>query len=249
MTQNTIEMYDRPENGPVAASGVYWVVCYFIIPFVTIFLSYMFSSDLSAVVGVDICTYIFSFAWMMGLFRNYLSDSFLNVSINRASFIKTVLLSIVLILVFEWVTLFRGGNGPLWAYPISETSVVASTGFVVLGSPVLGTLCMTVLTPVTVRGMFYGTVFAPIACKRPWLGYGVLAVLLLLPRLLSCWWLQIGKYDFMIYLLQLPVHLIACRAYQKTNTIWAPIISLSVTNLATCVLLLIWQWQGYITIR
>ena len=76
MTQNTIEMYDRPENGPVAASGVYWVVCYFIIPFVTIFLSYMFSSDLSAVVGVDICTYIFSFAWMMGLFRNYLSDSF-----------------------------------------------------------------------------------------------------------------------------------------------------------------------------
>ena len=242
------EMYDRPENGSVAGSGIYWLVCYFMIPFVTVFLSWAFSDYIFAVVGVDLCTYIFSFICMLALFRQYLADSFLNVSINKGAFIKTVSISAGLILVFEFVTLFLGGNAALAAFPISETSMVASTSFVVLGSPILGFLCVTVLTPVTVSCMFYATVFAPIACKRPLLGYGVLAVLLLFPRLLSTYLLQVGQYDISLYCLQLPIHMIACRAYQKTNTIWAPIIALSITNLATCVLLYIWYLQGYIYI-
>lgn len=242
------EMYDRPDNGPVAASALYWVICYFLIPFVTLVLSWAFSSDLSAVIGVDIVTYIVNFLCMFHLFRDYLSDSFLNVSLDKAAFIKTVLRSAGLMLVLEISLLLRGENSSYWAFPVSETSVVASTSVVVLTSPLLGTLCMTVLAPVTVSCMFYGTVFAPIATRYPKLSYVITALLLLFPRLLSSWWLETGTYDIMIYLLQLPIHMIACWSYQKTNTIWAPIFSLGISNLLSCLLLLYLYLSGQIFI-
>lgn len=247
------EMYDRPDNGPVAASVIYWVVCYFMIPFVTLVLSWAFSSDLTAVAGVDIATYILNFLCMIGLFRHYLSDSFFNVQTNKSSFIKTVLICTGLILLLEAGLLIggidRGWDNALWSYPISETSVVASTAFLVVANPLFGTLCMVVLTPVTVSCMFYGTVFAPIANKRPWLGYVAMAIMLCLPRLLSNWWLNMGTYDLTVYLLQLPVHLIACWAYQKTNTIWTPIFSLSITNLLISLLVWYLSLQGIVYIQ
>lgn len=246
------EMYDRPENGPVAASAIYWIICYFMIPFVTQVLSWAFSSDLSAVIGVDLVTYVVNFLCILGLFRPYLADSFLNVQINTAGFVKTVLIASVLILVVEFGLLhtgmYWGWDHTFSAYPMSETSVVASAGAVVLANPLWGTLCMTVLTPVTVSCMFYGTVFAPIAANRPVLAYVVTAVLMVLPRLLSAWWLHGGAYDWMVYLMQMPVHMIACWSYQKTNTIWAPIFSLSVTNLLSSLLLLYLAIAGFIYI-
>lgn len=246
------EMYDRPDNGPVVASAIYWIICYFFIPFVTLVLSWAFSSDLTAVSGVDIATYIVNFLCMVSLFRQYLADSFWNVQHDKANVIKTVLIATVTILLIEAGVMICGilmyWDASLWSYPISETSVVATTCFVVISNPLFGTLCMTLLTPVTVSCMFYGTVFAPIANKKPWLGYIITAILLLLPRLLSTWWLKTGTYDVMVYLLQLPVHLIACWSYQKTNTIWTPIISLGITNLLISLFTWLLSLAGFIII-
>ena len=247
------EMYDRPENGPAIASVVYWGICYFMIPFVTLFLAWAFSSDLSTVIGVDIATYIVNFLCMISLFGSYLSDSFLEVQLGMSRFIKTVLIAAVLILVVEVCLLLWGYRwdlmGVFWAYPISETSVVSSTAVVVLTNPLLGSLCMTVLTPVTVSCMFYATVFAPFAVKNPKTAYILTSVLLVLPRLLSSWWLGNGIYDLSIYLLQLPVHLIACWSYQKSNTVWAPIVSLGITNLLICLLLCAMSLLGFIYVN
>ena len=231
------EMYDRPSNGAVAAGGIYWVVCYFMIPFVTQVLAWAFSTDLTAVGGVDIAAYIINFLCMVALFRAYLGESFWNVQLNKAGFVKTVLFTTVLLLLVEvaiWsYGLFADHLFILSAFPISETSVIADTGFVVIGNPLLGTLCMAVMTPVTVSCMFYGTVFAPIACKRPWMAYVVLAASLLVPRLINIWWSDMGSFNWAIYVAQLPIHLVACWSYQKTNTIWAPIASLGISNLLT----------------
>lgn len=244
------EMYDRPENGPVAASAIYWGICYFLIPFVTIFLSWAFSSDLTAVIGVDIATYILNFVCMLSLFRSYLSDSLMEVQLDLPRFLKTVLISTILMLVVELGLIFWGFRwdipGTLWSYPLSETSVVASTCFIVIGSPLVGTLCMTLLTPVTVSCMFYATVFAPLATKNPKLAYIVTPILLLFPRLLSSWWLHTGFYDLSIYLFQLPVHLIACWAYQKSNSVWAPIVTISITNLLVSLFFLFLSMIGFI---
>lgn len=241
------EMYDRPENGSIAVSAIYWVICYFMIPFVTRFLSYAFSSDLFAVIGVDIATYIVNFLCIFWLFRAYLSDSYLNI---QKGFAVTVLISTGLVLLIE-ISLMYAGIRLDWmeslsAYPISETSVVATASVVVGANPLLGTLCMTFLTPITVSCMFYGTIFAPIANTRPLLAYAATAVLMVLPRLLSTWWLGVGNYDVAIYLLQLPVHMIACWSYQRTNTIWAPIITLSISNLLTSLLFIFLIMIGFL---
>ena len=247
------EMYDRPDNGPVAASAVYWVICYFMIPFVTLILSWAFSYDLSAVIGVDIGTYCLNFLCIISLFREYLSYSYENALFNKTCFVKAVLIAVVLTLLMEGGFLYygtmRGWDGALSSYPISETSVVASTSAVVITNPLFGTLCMAVLAPVTVSCMFYATVFAPIANNRPKLAYIITALLLLLPRLLSSWWLQMGTYDLTIYLLQLPVHIINCWSYQKSNSIWAPILSLSITNLLVCLLLWFMSTQGLVYVK
>ena len=236
------EMYDRPENGSVAGSAIYWFICYFMIPFVTLFLSWALSSDLSVVIAVDLITYAVNFLCILGLFRSYLADSFWNVRTETSHFVITLLISTGTVLLIE-LALMQIGVYFDWyetftAYPISETSVVSSTIVALYAHPLLGVLCMTILTPVTVSCMFYGTVFAPIATKRPLLAYAVTAALMLLPRMLSSWWLGVGNYDIAIYLLQLPVHMVACWSYQRTNTIWAPIFTLGITNLLISVLLL-----------
>lgn len=246
------EMYDRPENGLVAVSVIYWGICYFMIPFVTLFLSWVFSTDLSVVIGVDLITYVVNFLCIFCLFRSYLADSWWNVDTNVGGFIRTVLISTGLILAVE-LMLLRVGMRWDWtyvfsAYPISETSVVADTCSVILAHPLWGILCMTLLTPITVSCMFYATVFAPVSVKRPMLAYAVTAALMILPRLLSIFWRANGFYDCVVYLLQLPVHMIACWSYQKTNAIWAPIISLAVSNLITSLFVWFLGFIGYIYI-
>lgn len=235
------EMYDRPENGPVAASAIYWPICYFMIPLVTLLFAWIFSSSITAVTAVDLITYLLNFLFYIGLFRTYLADSFLNVQTDVSGFLKTLIPVTVLILAAELGLMYegvrRGWTGTFCAYPISETSMVASTSFLVIANPIFGTLCMTVLTPVTVSCMFYGTVFAPIANSRPVLAYFATAGLMVLPRLLSAWWMDNSTYDWAVYLLQLPVHMLACWSYQKTNTIWAPIFSLAISNFLVCMLL------------
>lgn len=234
-------------------AGLYWIVCYILIPFVTTVIAAAFQWDLAAVAWVDIVTYLINFICMLTLFRGYLSDSFLNVQIQKASFIKTVLIAIGLVFLAEFGIVIHGlqadWNAVLWAYPISETSVLFDTAAVVLKNPIFGTLCMVVLTPITVSCMFYGTVFAPIANSRPWLGYVIMAAVLMLPRLFNSWWLAIGSGEWVVYLLQLPVHMIACWAYQKTDTIWAPIVTHSTANLLMSLVFLALQAVGFLYVR
>ena len=47
------KMDDRPDNGQVLASAIYWGFCYFIIPAATTVISWAFSSDVTAVIGID----------------------------------------------------------------------------------------------------------------------------------------------------------------------------------------------------
>jgi hypothetical protein len=42
--------------------------------------------------------------------------------------------------------------------------------------------------------------------------------------------------ELILYLVHLPIHFIACRIYQKTDTVWAPIFTLMLANLISCAL-------------
>ena len=43
----------------------------------------------------------------------------------------------------------------------------------------------------------------------------------------------------LLYFCQLPIHMLSCWAYQKTDTVWAPIVTHMMVNLAASVLIII----------
>ena len=96
-----------------------------------------------------------------------------------------------------------------------------------------------VFSPVAVSCLFYATAFAPVGCRRPWLAYPVVALLIAFPRIcngMTCW---NPTEELVLYLAQLPMHLLACWSYQKTDTVWAPIAVHAAANLIACGLCLL----------
>jgi len=116
-------------------------------------------------------------------------------------------------------------------FPVAPMAVMETSGFMVMNNPLFGTLCMTLLVPFSVCGMFYATGFAPACCRKPWLGYLCVTIVLLLPALFEIAWRGRSEYLIPEYLIRMPVHLVACWSYQKTDNIWTPIFALSAFNL------------------
>ena len=76
---------------------------------------------------------------------------------------------------------------------------------------------------------------------RPWLGWIMVCLAVAFPRLCcgATWW--VPEQQWMLYISQLPMHLIACWAYRKMDTVWAPIGALAAVNLGSAILMLfIW---------
>lgn len=122
----------------------------------------------------------------------------------------------------------------LFSLPIVELDVFAFPRDLVQDVPLWGTLCTVLLTPVTTACLFYATGFAPTANRKPWLAYLVVALVLLFPRACNAFNFDSLSIELILYLAQLPIHWAACWAYQKTDTVWAPIFTLSCANLLYC---------------
>ena len=120
--------------------------------------------------------------------------------------------------------------------PVAEVELFVLSSEIIRQVPLFGILCMTILTPVSISCLFYATAFAPAACNRPWLGYLLVAVILAFPRVCNAVTYWNPTEELQLYLIQLPLHLLACWAYQKADTVWGPIICLSITNLAAALL-------------
>ena len=67
----------------------------------------------------------------------------------------------------------------------------------------------------------------------PWLGYLAVTILLMLPAAFDILWRGGAALVIATYILNLPMHLIACWSYQKADTVWAPLTVLSIFNLIT----------------
>ena len=66
---------------------------------------------------------------------------------------------------------------------------------------------------------------------KPVLAYLSVVVITAIPFIIDILWRQDVELNIMMYVMQLPAHLIACWSYQKTDNIWTPIISLAIVNL------------------
>lgn len=244
------EMLDRPDAGRVAASAIYWPICYVLIPFVTTLLVMGPYPDLGITTIVDIAYYVINAIVMISLFFQYIKDSLFNVQINYTGFFKTtgIAAGIMVFLALGCIAMsFRSGfMQAVGLFPITETSVLTYPAVLIMDRPVIGLLCTVLLNPFTVSCMFYATVFAPICGNHPKLAYLFMALALLIPRVFNMWWLENISIELWTYFVQLPFHMLACWAYQKTDTIWAPILSTGVVNLVSGGFILLLQAAGMI---
>ena len=228
-------MNDRPEKWLPAAALGYWIFAFWFNPFWLPLIGAGFW-DRQSGPWLDIVYHAVNAVAVVAIFKGYARDSFLEVQLDPPKFLKTVGMALLLMLVLAVAMYFYPVYKVLNAYPICEMGVAVAPGVMVENVPVVGTLCQVLLAPIAVVGLFYVVGFAPACCYKPWLGYLTVTLLLLLPPAFDILWR--GDTDLVIstYLLQLPIHWIACWSYQKADTVWAPLATLSVFNLVTSLL-------------
>jgi len=240
-------MIDRPEKRNLICGVFYCLIAFWTLPFLLLlFMQGSFDNPVTLAWG-DIAYHIINFIISLSIFHRYLAESFINVQADFKNILTIALVAggmMCLLMLFHIIGYFLTGSELLWfaafgTLPVAEVELFVFSSEVVRQVPLAGILCMTILTPVSISCLFYATAFAPAACERPWLGYLLVVLLLAFPRIcngLTYWY---PMEELQLYLLQLPLHLLACWSYQKADTIWAPIIALSMTNLATAVLQLL----------
>lgn len=238
---------ERPEVNNSIAALFYQVVAYFSLPFLLLLLLQGGQDGVHRVAAaLELAYHAFNFFVALFIFREYLTDTWADFRYGYQKLMKTVSLYTGLIMLIAIVLNalfgFSGGTAGLLAYgtlPLTEVDLFVLPCDVVATFPLLGTLCMGFLTPVAISCLFYGAVFAPICYTRPVLAYVAMAVFLAFPRFCNAATFWDPATEWTLYFTQLPLHMIACRAYQKTDSIWAPILTLWIVNLLSCALLVL----------
>lgn len=231
-------MMESLGSGHIFAVLVYWFIAFVLIPFVIPLAAYGGWDNIPALAWIE-CAYCTLNSLVVAyIMKEHLAESFQNLQLYPGAFAGAVGIACGLMLV--WVLgiwgIGRLLDQPLLAwntFPISEMSVAVIPGVMVTAHPIFGTLCLTLLMPFGICGLFYAVGFAPVCRIKPWLAYLNIAFLILLPAAFDIFWRGDTSYVLITYILRLPVHLIACWSYQKTDSVLAPIASLSVLNLMT----------------
>lgn len=249
MYTETTVMWDRPSSRAVAGGFSYNILTFWLLPFVCLLMMQGSFDNVSTASGVEMGFHAVNFLAAVYIFWRYLRDSFINVQINLKAFFSVVWKSILLVMaaavfLYYVAMCFLDEHAPLGAFgalPLFEMDLFVLSGVMVGTHPVLGTVCAVLLGPVTVSCLYYATIFAPMANRHPVLGYLVTAVCIAVPRISNALTYWIPEEELVLYLVQLPVHMLACRAYQKADTVWAPIAVLMAVNaIASVVLHVLW---------
>ena len=232
-------MSDDTEKGMHFAVLAYWIFAFWFLPFWLPFVADGYWYDLPTVSWFEIVYHILNAVVVACVLKTYLQDSFYQVLFNPKKFFLTTGIAAIVMVALVEVLYIALGYVIKDCYPISEMTIALTSGLMVEGQPIFGTICHTVFTPFAVVGLFYATGFAPVCRRSRWLGYLVVTVVLALPCAFEILWR--GQKDLVIpiFVMQLPVHLVACWTYQKLDTVWAPIATLAVFNFGTSLLALI----------
>lgn len=243
------EMYDSPEPRTLIATAFYWILAFAVFPdFVFVAISGLFN-QLTYVGWCEISYFLLNFIIVLCMHRHYLANAFWNVRLDLRGFATTVGLAVVLILFYcllpaaihpNYITVLL-----FQALPMTENTVLIDPAWLVVNNPLFGTLTYTLLTPLTVSCLFYNLAFAPVSINHPRLAYPVMLLVCAIPSIFTAVWRDMYGYMLLHYLIRLPIHLIACWTYQKTDTVWAPIATHSIVNLLVCIALLVLRSVGY----
>lgn len=240
-------MYERPETHTLICGIAYFGIVFWLFP---IFLGLLMQGSFQntpILSGMEIFYHAVNFAVTTWIFREFLKESFLDF---RDDFKKILPLVGVVLLCIIIVTFTLGYSAVILnsaslefilasMLPLAENDLFALSFDIVYLSPLWGTLCMVFLAPITTSCLLYSTGFAPVCCNRPLLAYLVAIVTLALPHCFKAISLWAYQTELTLFFSQLPIHLLACWTYQKTDNIFAPILTLSAANLYSCLMILL----------
>ena len=248
------DMYDSPETGQFVAGISYGIIPFLAMPF-TLTLLTIGSDDAAIYVGIEYFYQAVSFLAMLWIYRTYLRDSWLNVSIQPKQVLSVSLGAAAFIAAIYIESFFAAYRG---IYPQANTvffGILPMTGIeltmlpgdLVLFGGLPAVLVLVVLGPVITSCLFYASAFAPVcAAGKPVWAYISVAALLAVPRLVTSVTVWGGWKEVELYLAQLPIHMLACWTYQKTDTVWAPIFTHAMANAFCCAMLYLLQLTGII---
>ncbi len=237
-------MLEHPENSEIVSSLIYSFFAFFSIPFILLLFMQGSFGNAKTTGIIEMVYHVINFTVAVYIYRTYLVDSFELVLDDVKLFMRTISKSVPLVFLAAMIPyrLFASAQNVMaisayGALPLAEMELFTISGNLIVISPVWGTICMVILAPIAVSCLYYAPVFAPICCTRPVLAYLVTALYLAFPRLCNGLTYWDPAEEAVLYITQLPLHLIACWSYQKTDSIWAPIATHMVMNLLTCLMI------------
>ena len=236
-------MSSKPEKIKIFALIPCWLWVFVLLPMFMPFLGLGLWDQWELSVWLEIGYHAANGILLLLLLSGYLQEDWFMVTTDFRYYLKHVLLTVGLILGAELLLLvisFRCGlsvDNLLECLPVAEMSVSHTPLFLISLQPVLGTVVLSVFAPVSICALFYCLGFAPICCKKPWMAYLCIAVITLIPHAIDILWRGETALALSGYLVQLPVHLLACWSYQKTDNVWTPMVSLAGTNLLLSIIL------------
>ena len=230
-------MSSRPQKGMVFAIIPCWFWVFLLFPMWMPFLGIGIWEKVEISAWLEIGYHVINGTAMALILGNYLKDEWFMVTTDARFYLGHIALTTglmvaaeLLLLFFMFFSGFNIGN-MLDGLPVAEMIVVQTPLFLVKTSPIFGTISLSVFTPISICVLFYAFGFAPLCCRRPWAGYLCMAVVALIPPLVNIIWRGEAQFIMDTYFVQLPIHLLACWSYQKTDNIFTPMVSLGLTNL------------------
>ena len=236
-------MYSKPETIKVFSIIPCWAWAFVLIPMFMPFIGLGLWEQAEKSVWLEIGYHVVNGIIMLLIMLSYLQDDWFMVTTDVRFYLKHVALTVGLIAVVEvallYVLYLYGFSIEylLNFFPVVEMSVCQTPLLVIDLQPIFGTIALSLFTPISICVLLYCLGFAPICNNKPWLAYLCIAVITLIPPVIDIIWR--GEEFFMIsgYFVRLPIHLLACWSYQKTDNVWTPIATLAVTNLLSSIAL------------
>ena len=237
-------MADCPKKKAQYACISFCSFSFAVFPVVLSFFGIGYKVSIEAQIWMAIGYHILNFLAAVCIFFGYMKESFLNVWLSPGKFLKAVGIGSLLMVAVAVLAFFAGIflESTVIAYcglPVTEMDLFAFSYVLVLEKPIVGFICMVLLTPFAASLLYYASRFAPICNSRPRFAYIMTAIFLAIPHIINALTFWLWSEQLIMYLVRLPIHLIACRIYHKTDTVWAPIAAHMVVNLIACVFLLL----------
>lgn len=236
-------MYSKPEKIQLFALIPCWLWVFVLLPMYMPFVGLGIWEQVEISSWLEIGYHTANGILMLLLMSSYLKEEWFMVTTDVRYYLKHVVLTVGLIVGIELVllgVLYLCGFDTAYMLqhlPAVEMSVSHTPLLLVSLEPIFGTIALSVFAPITICALFYCLGFAPVCYRKPWLAYLCIVVITLIPPVIDILWRGEATSVLSSYLTRLPIHLLSCWSYQKTDNVWTPIVSLAITNLIASILL------------